>query len=42
MELVNKALPAIENKVFVTYVYLDYKAFFDTIFRSILFEKLAR
>ena len=42
IELVNRALPAIENKMFASCVFLDYKACFDTICRSILYEKLAR
>lgn len=42
MELVNKALPAIENKKYSLCIFLDYKACFDTICRSSLLKKLCR
>ena len=42
LDLVNKILPAIENKSYAICVFLDYKACFDTISRSILYRKLER
>ena len=42
LELLDKVLPAIENKSYAICVFLDYKACFDTISRPILFEKLER
>ena len=42
MELVNKALPAIENKKYSLCIFLDCKACFDTICRSSLLKKLYR
>ena len=42
LELVNKIMPAIENKLHCICVFLDYKACFDTICRKILLKKLDR
>ena len=42
LELLDKVLPAIENKSYGTCVFLDYKPCFDTISIPILFEKLER
>ena len=42
MELVNKSLPVIENKKYSMWFFLDYRACFDTIYRSSMLKKLYR
>ena len=39
--LIERALPAIENKTFTICIFLDYSACFDTISRNILLDKLS-
>ena len=42
LSLWDKLLPAIEEEIFVICVFLDYSACFDTLSRSILYNKLEK
>ena len=42
LSLIDKVLPAMEEKKYAICIFLDYRACFDTISRDILYEKLER